>query len=271
MPLIFVEPENAWTIPKHPPPSRNVRPVFEPDIQPFDHIEYFDQRRITGFHERQLVAHDPGPVVGQGCFHFTEYSVPPDETELIQDLAAKSDDEIGDLVVADLRRVLSGHDVDAFVRDTMVTRYPQGELELSPEYYLDVLPHLEQPIGNVHLIGDYTHHVSFLAGAAYSGFRAARALGSEHVVSEEDEIVFPEISRWGRFGFASLAAAAGAGIGGAVLGGAGGIVIVALAVLLFCLTAVWPRLLPPNQTVYKVLFGASVGLGAITITIGLAT
>jgi hypothetical protein len=47
--------------------------------------------------------------------------------------------------------------------------------------------------------------------------------------------------------------------------------ILLLAVLLFCLTAVWPKLLPPNRSVYQALFGASVLLGAIAITVGLAT
>jgi hypothetical protein len=41
--------------------------------------------------------------------------------------------------------------------------------------------------------------------------------------------------------------------------------------LLFCPTALWPKLLPPNRSVYKALFGASVVLGAIAITVGLAT
>jgi phytoene dehydrogenase-like protein len=219
---------------------------------------------IDATYDQELGPDDP---VVYNCF----VSVPPDETELIADLAAKSDDEITDLVVADLRRVLSDHDVDAFVRDTMVTRYPQGELELSPEYYLDTLPQLDHPIGNIHLTGDYTHRASFLAGAAHSGFRAARALGSEHVVSEEDEIVIAEVPRWGRFGFASLAAAAAAGIGGAILGGAVGIAILTLAVLLFCLTAVWPSFLPPNRSVYTALFGGSIVLGSIAIAVGLAT
>lgn len=219
---------------------------------------------IDATYDQELSPDDP---VIYNCF----VSVPPDETGLIDDLAAKSDDEIADLVVADLGRVLSDHDVDAFVRDTMVTRYPQGELELSPEFYLDVLPHLEHPIGNIHLAGDYTHRASFLAGAAHSGFRAARALGSEHVVSEDDEIVMPEPPRWGRFGLASLAAAAAAGIGGAIVGGAAGFAMAALAVLLFGITAVWPRLLPPNRSVYQALFGASVVTGTIVVTIGLAT
>lgn len=219
---------------------------------------------IDATYDQELGPDDP---VIYNCF----VSVPPDETGLIQDLAAKTDDEIADLVVADLRRVLSDHDVEAFVRDTMVTRYPLGELELSPEYYLDALPHLEHPVGNVHLAGDYTHRASFLAGAAHSGFRAARALGSEHVVSEDDEIVFAEVPRWGPSGIAALAAAAAVSVGGAILGGAGGIAILALAVLLFCLTALWPHLLPPNRSVYTTLFAGTIALVAITIAVVLAT
>ncbi|MDG2260797.1 MAG: NAD(P)/FAD-dependent oxidoreductase [Actinomycetota bacterium] len=219
---------------------------------------------IDATYDQELGPDDP---VIYNCF----VSVPPDETALIQDLAAKPDDEIADLVVADLGKVLSDHDVDAFVRDTMVTRYPLGELELSPEYYLDVLPHLEHPVGNIHLTGDYTHRASFLAGAAHSGFRAARALGSEHVVSEEHEIVMAEVPRWGWVGFAALIAAAAVGVGGAILGGTVGIVIVALAVLLLGLTAVWPYLLPPNRSINMALFGVSVALGAVTIAVGLAT
>ena len=219
---------------------------------------------IDATYDQDLGPDDP---VIYNCF----VSVPPDETELIDELAAKSDDEIADLVVNDLRRVLSEHDVDAFVRDTMITRYPLGELELSPEYYLDVLPHLERPIGNIHLVGDYTHRMSFLAGAAHSGFRAARALGSAHVVSEDAEVVFPETEPWGPYGFATLGAAAMAGIGGVVLGGANGHAIAGLAAVLFSTTAAWPRVLPPRQDVYKALLAGAVALGAAVVATEVAT
>ncbi|MCP3937260.1 MAG: FAD-dependent oxidoreductase [Actinomycetia bacterium] len=206
----------------------------------------------------------PGDPVIYNCF----VSVPPDETEFIADLAAKTDQEIADVVLADLRSVLADHDVDAFVRDTMVTRYMEGELELSPEYYLEVLPHLEQPIGNLHLCGDYTHRVSFLAGAANSAFRTARALGSTHVVSEEDELAFPETPRWGRFGVAALAVALAAGLGGIMVGGVAGIVIAVVAALLLCLTAAWPTFLPPRSGVYKTFLGIGAALGAALLLIG---
>ena len=205
-----------------------------------------------------------GPVI-YNCF----VSVPPDETELIAELAAKTDEVLTNEVLADLRRVLDGHDVDAFVRDAMVTRYMDGELELSPEYYLEVLPHLEKPIGNIHLCGDYTHRVSFLAGAAHSAFRAARALGSTHVVSEDDEIVYPSPPRWGRYGIAALVLAATALIGGVAVGGVTGVVVAAVAALLVCLTLVWPSFLPPIPAVYKASLAVGAALGAVALAVGL--
>ena len=206
----------------------------------------------------------PDDSVIYNCF----VSVPPDEIELIAELASKADEAIAEEVLADLRRVLDGHDVDAFVRDTMVTRYMDGELELSPEYYLDVLPHLEKPIGNIHLCGDYTHRSSFLAGAAHSGFRAARALGSRRVVSEEDEIVYPQYPRWGRYGRAALAVSGAAGLAGAAAGGAAGSAVAVPAALLLGATAAWPSFLPPRQGAYKALLaaGAALGAGAVAVT-----
>ena len=120
----------------------------------------------------------PDDPVIYNCF----VPVPPDEIDVIGDLAAKTDGEI-----ADLGRVLASHDVDTFVRDTMVTRYIQGELELSPEYYLNVLAQLEQPVGNIHLCGDYTHRVSFLAGAALSAFRAVLSGPPRHLGAPRDQ------------------------------------------------------------------------------------
>ena len=71
-----------------------------------------------------------------------------------------------------------------------MTRYPLGEIELSPEYYSELLPRLSKPVGNIHFAGDYTHWASFVDGTVYSAFKVARALGSKFVVSEEDEYFF---------------------------------------------------------------------------------
>ncbi|MDG1367547.1 MAG: NAD(P)/FAD-dependent oxidoreductase [Acidimicrobiales bacterium] len=201
----------------------------------------------------------PDDPVVYNCF----VSVPPDETNLIAELGAQSDEQIVDRVLADLRRILADHDVDAHVRHTVVTRYMDGELELSPEYYLDVLPHLEAPVGNIHLCGDYTHRVSFLAGAALSAFRAARALGSTRVPSESDEIVFPQVPRWGRVGLTALAVSAVAVIAGVGIGGTFGVTIAVVATLILALTAVWPSLLPPHPTAYRALLGAGTTLAGL--------
>jgi hypothetical protein len=138
-----------------------------------------------------------------------------------------------------------------------------GELELSPEYYLDVLPHLEAPVGNIHLCGDYTHRVSFLAGAALSAFRAARALGSTRVPPESDEIVFPQVPRWGSVGLTALAVSAVAVIAGVGIGGTFGVTIAVVATLILALTAVWPSLLPPHPTAYRALLGAGTTLAGL--------
>ncbi|MGI9604597.1 MAG: hypothetical protein ACR2P0_00530, partial [Acidimicrobiales bacterium] len=142
------------------------------------------------------------------------------------------------------------------------------ELELSPEYYLEVLPQLVKPIGNIHLCGDYTHRLSFLAGAGHSAFRAARALGSSHVVAAEDELEFPDTPRWGRFGVAALAVSGAAGLGGVVVGGVAGIGVSVLATLLLCLTVAWPSILPPLAAVYKAFLAIGATMGAALLAIG---
>ncbi len=64
-------------------------------------------------------------------------------------------------------------DINEYIIDTKVTRFPMGELELSPEYYLELLPHLPKPVGNIYFCGDYTESQSFVSGAVFSGFRVA--------------------------------------------------------------------------------------------------
>ncbi len=217
---------------------------------------------IDATYDQTLGPDDP---VIYNCF----ISVPPDEIDLIAELAAKTDQQIVDQVITDLGRVLADHDVDSFVRDTMVSRYMQGELELSPQYYLEALPHLEQPVGNIHLCGDYTHRVSYLAGAAFSAFRVARALGSTRVMSEEDELVFPDPPKWGHFGLAALIGSGAASVGGVLAGGMIGLSVALLALLLVAATAAWPWYLPPTTIVYKVALGLAATLGAGALAAGL--
>jgi phytoene dehydrogenase-like protein len=190
-------------------------------------------------------------------------SIPPDEKDDIRELLAKSDDEIISLVVGDFKRIMSGHDVDRHLHDARVARYPIGELELSPVYYLDVLPYLPTPVGNIHFCGDYTDPRSFLEGAALSGFRAARELGSRYVVSEEDEIAFPNPPRWGAVGLAALGSAALLAGGGLLKGGGLGLATSVAGGALFGATAAFPFFLPPNRSAYKVLLGGTVLIGGL--------
>ncbi|GAG25831.1 unnamed protein product, partial [marine sediment metagenome] len=129
-------------------------------------------------------------------------SIPPDEKKEIEAFLAKSDEEIVTLALNDFKHIMPKADIDEYIIDTKVTRFPIGELELSPEYYLELLPQLQKPVGNIHFCGDYSHGQSFIAGAAYSGMRAARALGSTYVVSEEKEI--SKEPKWGAFGWAAI-------------------------------------------------------------------
>ena len=60
------------------------------------------------------------------------------------------------------------------------------EIELSPEYYTELLPHIPEPLGNIHFAGDYTHPMSFVDGAVSSAVTAARTLGGDLVTADED-------------------------------------------------------------------------------------
>ena len=127
--------------------------------------------------------HNPDNPIGCNCI-IARY---PDETAEIERLAATSDDEIARQAVADLTRVVPGAEgAGEFLRDTKVTRWPVGEIELSPEYYTELLPHIPAPLGNIHFAGDYTHPMSFVDGAVLSAVSTARALGSDLVTPEDD-------------------------------------------------------------------------------------
>ncbi|MCP3857922.1 MAG: FAD-dependent oxidoreductase [Actinomycetia bacterium] len=111
----------------------------------------------------------------------------PDETADIERLTATPDVEIARMALDDLARVVPGAErAREFLRDTTVTRWPIGEIELSPEYYTELLPHIPEPLGNIHFAGDYTHPMSFVDGAVLSAVTAARALGSDQVTDDDD-------------------------------------------------------------------------------------
>jgi hypothetical protein len=190
-------------------------------------------------------------------------SIPPDEKEEIEAFLAKSDKEIVQLTLNDFKIMMPEADIDKYITGTKVTRYPIGELELTPEYFLELLPELPKPVGNIHFCGDYTEAKSFVDGAAYSGMRVARELGSKFVVSKEDERKFPKELKWGAFGWATMVCNVLLVALGFFLPGGYGITLSIVAGLLLLFTATLPSFFPPVKLIYKVLLGVSIVSGGI--------
>ncbi len=195
-------------------------------------------------------------------------SIPPDEKKEIETFLEKSDEEILTLTLNDFNPIYPDADIKEYVLGTKVTRFPIGELELSPEYYLELLPHLPKPVGNIHFCGDYTDCRSFVDGAALSGFRVARELGSTYVVSEEEEIKFHKDPKWGAFGWATMICNILLFAGGFFLPAGYGITLSIGAGLLLAFTAAFPFYFPPLKLLYQVLLGITIVFGGI---IGLLT
>ena len=188
-------------------------------------------------------------------------SIPPDEKKEIETFLAKSDEEVVTLALNDFKHIMPNADIDEYIVDSKVTRFPIGELELSPEYYLELLPQLQKPVSNIHFSGDYSHGHSFLEGAAYSGMRAARALGSTYVASEEKEI--PKEPKWGAFGWMVILLNILLIVGGFFLPEGYGITLSIGAGLLLAFTAALPYFFPPIKLIYKVLLGITIVFGGI--------
>ena len=188
-------------------------------------------------------------------------SIPPDEKKEIEAFLAKADEEIVTLALNDFKQIMPDADIDEYIMDTKVTRFPIGEIELSPEYYLELLPLLKKPVGNIHFSGDYSHGQSFLEGAAYSGMRAARALGSKYVASEEKEI--PKEPKWGVFGWMAILLNILLIAGGFYLPEGYGTTLSIGAGLLLAFTAALPSFFPPMKLIYKVILGLTIGFGGM--------
>ncbi len=188
-------------------------------------------------------------------------SIPPDEKKEIETFLAKSDEDVVSLALNDFRHIMPEADIDEYIIDSKVTRFPIGELELSPEYYLELLPQLQKPVGNIHFCGDYSHGQSFIAGAAYSGMRAARALGSRYVASEEKEI--PKDTKWGAFGWMVIILNILLIVGGFFLPEGYGTTLSIGAGLLLAFTVALPSFFPPMELIYKVLLGITIGFGSV--------
>jgi oxygen-dependent protoporphyrinogen oxidase len=190
-------------------------------------------------------------------------SIPPDEKEEIEAFMAKTDEEIVELTLKDFKKMMPEADIEKYITDTKVIRYPIGELELTPEYFLDLLPELPKPVGNIHFCGDYTEAKSFVDGAAYSGMRVARELGSQYVVTEEEELKFAKDPKWGVFGWATIIVNVLLFALGFFLPGGYGTTLSIGAGLLLIFTATLPSFFPPIKLIYQALLGISIGFGGI--------
>ena len=191
-------------------------------------------------------------------------SIPPDEKKEIEAFFAKSDEEIIDLILKDFKKMLPEvDDVEKYITGSKVTRFPIGELELSPEYFLEALPDLAKPVGNIHFTGEYVEKKNFVDGACFSGMRVACKLGSKYIISEEDIIAFPKEPKWGAFGWATMICNVLLIAWGFLLPGGYGTTLSIAAGLLLVFTAAFPFFLPPAKLAYKVLLAVSIGIGGI--------
>ena len=193
----------------------------------------------------------------------------PQDKDGIEAILSKSDQDIVTLIKNDFKRVISESDIDEYIIDTKVTRYPLGEVGISPEYYSELLPHLPKPVGNIHFCGDYTDRFSFLEGSALSGFRAARELGSKHVASEEDEVRFGKTPLWGIFGWGAMICNIVLIVCGFFLPKISGTILSGVAFMMLCVILVFPFFFPPLKRIYRALLYITLGFGGIGFLAGL--
>lgn len=188
----------------------------------------------------------------------------PDEIEEIEAFLAMSDRQIIRDVLDDFKSIIPEvQSIEDHITGSKVTRFPVGELELSPEYYLESLPFLQEPEGNIHFCGDYTEAQSFVDGAVISAFRVARELGSTYVVSEENEKKTAKIPRWGIWGITTIFINILLAFFGFMLPGLHGTVMTTGAALIFLTTLLLPYYFPPFKQLYKLMLGLSGSFGAV--------
>jgi oxygen-dependent protoporphyrinogen oxidase len=196
-------------------------------------------------------------------------SVPPEEQERQREVLSRSDASLVQQVVREFEEIIS-LPLKEYVIGSRVTRFPVGEVGITPEYFTELLPLLKKPTGNIHFCGDYTDRSSFLMGSVLSAFRAARELGSTVV---PEEIRFAETSLWGTFGWIAV-------LVHALLIGCGvflkfrqtvekimlkrfGILLIIIGLLMMVITLLFPYLLPPYQEVYLLFVFLSVLLAVV--------
>jgi len=191
-------------------------------------------------------------------------SIPPNEKKEIEAFFAKSDEEIINLTLKDFKKMLpEAAEVEKYVTGSKVTRFPIGELELSPEYFLEALPDLAKPVGNIHFTGEYTEKKNFVDGACFSGMRVACKLGSKYITSEEDIIAFPKEPNWGAFGWATMIVNILLFVLGFFLPGGYGTMLSIVSGILLIFTAAFPFFFPPMKLIYQALLGVSIVFGGI--------
>eukprot|EP00768_Dysnectes_brevis_P002515 gnl/Dysnectes_brevis/1886_a2168_1339.p1 GENE.gnl/Dysnectes_brevis/1886_a2168_1339~~gnl/Dysnectes_brevis/1886_a2168_1339.p1 ORF type:complete len:286 (-),score=74.84 gnl/Dysnectes_brevis/1886_a2168_1339:123-980(-) len=199
-------------------------------------------------------------------------STPPDEKTFIAHLAEQSDEDIVASVLADFSRTVPGaQDAGRVLTSSKVTRFVPGEMELTPQYYLEALPHVAKPVGNVHFVGDYTDPFNFVDGACVSGIRCAAELGSSFV-KEEEIIRFPHVPRYGGYGWLALVVSFAMVVFGLLVLMSGqsigvGATAFTAGALLLALTALYPSFLPPMDVAYQGFLGLSVVLCTILVLI----
>jgi oxygen-dependent protoporphyrinogen oxidase len=191
--------------------------------------------------------------------------IPPDEEEEIKAFFAKSDEEIVALTLEDFKLMIpDAADIEKYITGTKVTRFRTGEVDTTPEFFTELLPKLQKPVGNIHFCGDYTDNRVFVDAAAYSGMRVARALGSTYVVSEEDEIRVPkEPTLGGAFGWATMLCNILLIAGGFFLPAGYGTTLSIGAGLLLAFTVALPSFFPPLKEIYMVLLGVTIVFGGV--------
>ncbi len=187
----------------------------------------------------------------------------PDEREEIDKLLNMPHEELVAKVIADFKRVVPNvHNLEESLIDSVVTHYPVGEVELSPEYY-ELLPELEKSVGNIHFCGDYTHRLSFIDGTLWSAFRVARALGSSFVISDEKEKAYFNPPKYGVWGGVALLMTIILTVVGISTGGILGTVATIMGSVSTIGTLLWPNYMPPMKQFYQ--FGAAITLIGVAI------
>ena len=187
----------------------------------------------------------------------------PQDQSAIDEIQSKSDEELVALIKQDFARIVSEADIDQYIIDAKVSRYPLGENAISTEFYSELLPDLAKPVGNIHFCGEHTDKFCFLEGAAASGFRVARELGSELVPSENEEVRFGRRPLWGIYGWGVILANIALIIGGSRMSGVPGAALGITGLLMLCMVIGYPFYTFPMKAVYKGMLYIALALGGI--------